>query len=174
MSKTFDQQEKGTARPGKTSYGDPRAIDGSTRSSPDSPRHDAPRSKPAPRSEKPLNLSGPISKPDPRPKKSPYLSGSSPREQSKAAGKDSRPKTSLPRRVGAVGKRDKRSQAMSLKIAQWRMEDATGPELTGDERGQVYPKFEEAKAAAIALAKKTGVPVRVRKDSSRADVWRID
>jgi uncharacterized protein YifE (UPF0438 family) len=27
VSKTFDQQEKGTARPGKTNYGDPRALE---------------------------------------------------------------------------------------------------------------------------------------------------
>ena len=194
MSKTFDQQERGNARPGKTSYGDPRAIE-KPKASPNAttaahPITNSPSDTPAEKSESPSYGSM-------------HSAGKSWGEiakslEAKAAAKGPRPKTAEEGRIAMT--RHKLAQAESRRMAKHEPQAdqelstktrgrnkpvppgthsvvetmaQSSSESQSEVRGKVYELFEDARTVVRDQAKK-GVRLTMRKNSSGDGGWRVE
>jgi hypothetical protein len=164
MSKTFDQQEQGNARPGKTNYGDPLAIDNSRKTT---EARDAPLVAKLPPYEGSTGMSFP------RP--SQRSSGTSSRESVELPVQQSIPKSLRPRRRTTKGRlwkvRGKFAQIKTHQSAESKTLADSG--IPGELAGRNDLGFEEAIAIAKDLKKK-GVSVTIRRNPSGENTYIVE
>lgn len=167
MSRAFDQQERGTARPGKTSYGDPRALEKPRQ--PKDPNKPKVRPYVPPSADSLKTQQGGVSKQRQRKAQAiPTGTGqAAPRDGHSLAGSDARVRSEAP-----VPRVETRTRSTRSNQDEVRSPDACDPSPPDMIRGRSYAVFSDATAIAKRCAL-VGIRLTIKR-SANGDGWVVD